>query len=246
MHDDQEEIINEALMQENNFREYIKELSGSASYMRSNRPMSAEALQQLLDQEAEQRAKIREARIRLIKLQNFSKKVQVAMDEKDKQSKHTGMYLIDFEQLKIENTNLSEKIEERNEDISKLRRKVTTTIHVLTHMKEKLEFMRDENEVYKGQVASTEEELSVIRDQLARTKRRRDGYAASNVKMKERMPLVGSDDLLLDYENRKEAINKARMQVVQLTEKHKELHEFIQKNQPVIDELQRTLSNYPK
>jgi len=38
--------------------------------------------------------------------------------------------LIDFEQLKIENQSLNEKIEERNEELLKLRKKTTTTVQV--------------------------------------------------------------------------------------------------------------------
>ena len=46
-----------------------------------------------------------------------------------------GLHLIDFEQLKIENQTLNEKIEERNEELLKLRKKTTTTVQVLTHLK---------------------------------------------------------------------------------------------------------------
>jgi|TARA_B110001469_G_scaffold115927_1_gene120788 hypothetical protein len=45
-----------------------------------------------------------------------------------------GLHLIDFEQLKIENQTLNEKIEERNEELLKLRKKTTTTVQVLTHL----------------------------------------------------------------------------------------------------------------
>lgn len=38
-----------------------------------------------------------------------------------------GLHLIDFEQLKIENQALTEKIEERGEELLKLRRRITTT-----------------------------------------------------------------------------------------------------------------------
>jgi histone deacetylase 6 len=42
-----------------------------------------------------------------------------------------GLHLIDFEQLKIENQSLNEKIEERNEELLKLRKKTTTTVQVI-------------------------------------------------------------------------------------------------------------------
>jgi hypothetical protein len=51
-----------------------------------------------------------------------------------------GLHLIDFEQLKIENQTCNEKIEERNEELLKLRKKITTVVQVLTHVKEKAQF----------------------------------------------------------------------------------------------------------
>ena len=41
-----------------------------------------------------------------------------------------GLHLIYFEQLKIENQSLNEKIEERNEELLKLKKKITTTVQV--------------------------------------------------------------------------------------------------------------------
>ena len=52
-----------------------------------------------------------------------------------------GLHLIDFEQLKIENQTLNEKIEERNEDLHKLKKKNTNTVQILTHTREKLGYL---------------------------------------------------------------------------------------------------------
>ena len=60
-----------------------------------------------------------------------------------------GLHLIDFEQLKIENQTLNEKIEERNEELHKLRKKTITTVQIVTHMREKLQFIQQENQVLK-------------------------------------------------------------------------------------------------
>jgi len=49
-----------------------------------------------------------------------------------------GLHLIDFEQLKIENQSLNEKIEERNQELLKLRKKTTTTVQVTLLYQEKI------------------------------------------------------------------------------------------------------------
>lgn len=156
------------------------------------------------------------------------------------------MFLIDFEQLKVENTNLNEKIEERSEEVLKLRNKVTNTIHIATHVREKLDCVRKENAELRQSVASTDEELSRARDQLARSKRRRDAHLRANTRMKERMPLVGSRDLLLDYERRKGAIREYRTRLVQLTDRHKELTDTIRQHEASMVTLQHELSHYPQ
>ena len=49
---------------------------------------------------------------------------------------HTeGLHMIDFEQLKIENQTLIEKIEERSEELAKLKRKKMLTVQILTHIR---------------------------------------------------------------------------------------------------------------
>ena len=57
---------------------------------------------------------------------------------KAKEELAEGLHLIDFEQLKIENQSLNEKIEERNEELLKLRKKTTTTVQVSLLYQEKI------------------------------------------------------------------------------------------------------------
>jgi histone deacetylase 6 len=55
------------------------------------------------------------------------------------------LHLIDFEQLKIENQTLNEKIEERNEELDKLREKITKNVVIISHTREKLQFVLKQN-----------------------------------------------------------------------------------------------------
>jgi predicted nuclease with TOPRIM domain len=79
-----------------------------------------------------------------------------------------GLHLIDFEQLKIENQTLNEKIEERNDELHKLRKKTTTTVQVLTHVKEKLKFVQEENEVLIDELAGLDDQVKDLRDGLTK------------------------------------------------------------------------------
>ena len=69
--------------------------------------------------------------------------------------------------LKIENQTLNEKIEERNEDLHKLRKKTTTTVQVLTHIKEKLQFCIGEIEIFEDIIKKSKLPIVVKADGLA-------------------------------------------------------------------------------
>lgn len=67
-------------------------------------------------------------RLKNIHLGNQLKRIEQTLRQKEELAE--GLHLIDFEQLKIENQSLNEKIEERNEELLKLRKKTTTTVQV--------------------------------------------------------------------------------------------------------------------
>merc|ERR1712146_494231 len=96
------------------------------------------------DQEKEKDEEASKVRLRNINLRMTLRKLEASLREKEQLAE--GLHLIDFEQLKIENQTLNEKIEERNEELHKLRKKTTTTVQVLTHIKEKLQFVQVDNQ----------------------------------------------------------------------------------------------------
>ena len=48
---------------------------------------------------------------------------------------------------------MNEKIEERNEELHKLRKKIVNTVQILTHTREKLHFVQQDNEALKKTLA---------------------------------------------------------------------------------------------
>ncbi len=88
--------------------------------------------------------------------------------------------MIDFEQLKIENQTYSEKIEERNEvnehsrsihltlflfcqkELMKLRKKIGTTVQILSHIKEKLNFVNHQRDQAAEVLEAKEKEVKQV------------------------------------------------------------------------------------
>lgn len=85
--------------------------------------------------------------------------------------------MIDFEQLKIENQTLNEKIEERNEELHKLKKKITTTVVILSHTREKYQFIVKQNERKNEELAELTNDLTTIKTKLSTLKRKREDMA---------------------------------------------------------------------
>eukprot|EP01065_Artemidia_motanka_P012038 TRINITY_DN16569_c0_g1_i1.p1 TRINITY_DN16569_c0_g1~~TRINITY_DN16569_c0_g1_i1.p1 ORF type:complete len:391 (+),score=164.17 TRINITY_DN16569_c0_g1_i1:62-1234(+) len=226
------------------FRMVKRERAERAVFTRNNKeigqiPAMRRRLDQYEQEEREKSGQVTSARVAYIKMRNRQKKLADLLKEKEKLT--DGLHLIDFEQLKIENTTLNEKIEERNEDLLKLKKKATTTIHILTHVKEKLQFIQGENAALRKQLEALDTTLDEHRSQMTAVKRDRDLFVSENVKMREKMPMIGSEDLLMDYEIRKKQIENLRIEVVEKTNRHHELMQWITKWQPVSQQRQLAL-----
>lgn len=122
-----------------------------------------------------------------------------------------GLLLIDFEQLKIENQTFNEKVEERNEELLKLRSKVTNNVQIITHVKEKLHFVDIENMCKKADLMEIEAQVARKRDILTKTKQARDGLRLDNIRLNQKCGLLGKESLLRDMEekvDRTEVLNQ--------------------------------------
>lgn len=68
---------------------------------------------------------------------------QLESEQKSKVQAATKLQQIDYEQLKIANQSLAEKIEERSEELLKLRRRTVSTLQILAHVREKKHFIEN-------------------------------------------------------------------------------------------------------
>ncbi len=156
-----------------------------------------------------------------INLRTQLKKLEQSLREKEQLAE--GLHLIDFEQLKIENQTLNEKIEERNEEIHKLRKKTTTTVQVLTHIKEKLQFVQSENIELKKELGTLDAKLGDERDKLTKSKHERDKLRTSNEKLKQQQGFASSTLLVKDFEGRKSLLEALQTKLSELQNQHKYL-----------------------
>jgi histone deacetylase 6 len=93
-------------------------------------PISKKLVKQFELAEQKREEDLEKVRLRNISLRTTLRKMERTLRAREQLAE--GLHMIDFEQLKIENQTLNEKIEERNEELAKLKRKKTVTVQVLT------------------------------------------------------------------------------------------------------------------
>ncbi|EMP38889.1 Coiled-coil domain-containing protein 96 [Chelonia mydas] len=159
-----------------------------------------------------------EGRLENIKLQHKVEKLEASLKAQEELAE--GLHLIDYEQLKIENQTYNEKIEERNEELLKLRKKITNTVQVLSQLKEKLQFVEAQNQDQRAQLMEIEALVAQKREILTRTKQARDSLRVQNLKLRQKCGLLGSEVLLRDFENKVDAAEVLSQQLEMLKRHH--------------------------
>lgn len=131
-----------------------------------------------------------------------------------------GLHLIDFEQLKIENQTLNEKIEERNDELSKLRQKIVTNVIILSHNREKYQFILKQNENQGQKLKLLEDELKKSKEQLADDTNKLKKKQFENVKLSQQTGIVAKPTLSKDFEVREVEKQQLLAAIEELKQKH--------------------------
>lgn len=199
----------------------------------TGKPLNSKSMEQRIEQERTKDSELRTLRIRYIRTKNTKEALEAQVREKEEPSK--GLHVIDFEQLKMENSTFGEKIEEKNEGLLKSKLKATTIVHILSHVKEKLQFVQSEESDLMSQFINLKDDLSQHKEILSHLKRERDTLRDANNTMRDNKPLVASDQLLFDYENRRTEKIRHLARITELKEKYEISQDKIRVYQSIVE-----------
>ena len=186
------------------FRRFKREISRESRWSMNGNPIKFKRILAYEALEEQKDTLVGEVRLKHIMLTNQVKSLENQVKQKDELAE--GFHLIDFEQLRIENQTLNEKIEERNDDLHKLRKKTTSTVQVLTHIKEKLCFVEEQNLSLEEQLSELDGTVTNVRARLTKAKQVREALRAENALLKQKQGFIGSDLLVGDFEGRKSTL----------------------------------------
>ncbi|EAR85013.1 hypothetical protein TTHERM_00529650 (macronuclear) [Tetrahymena thermophila SB210] len=207
------------------FLELKREVAKKAANSRTDKPIPEQQINEWEKAELQKSKELQELRLQILRLRNAYVKNQKILKKKEELAE--GLHLIDFEQLKIENQTLNEKIEERNEELHKLKKKNTTTIQILTHTREKLGFVQGENGELNSQNVRKDQELDDMRKQLTQQKKTKDKLRSVNLTLKQQTGIVNSEELGQDYRDLRTRVSKLEEEKKRLEQKLRSMHEAI-------------------
>lgn len=119
--------------------------------------------------EDKQRAKV--AAIEKLRLKNQTLKAQIQKIEQQLQLKEEMgevLHVIDFDQLKIENQQYLEKIEERNSELLRLKLTTGNTVQTLNTLKRRLRNLTAESEWLKHEIAQRNDSIAKVSDEISK------------------------------------------------------------------------------
>lgn len=132
----------------------------------------------------------RDTLIEKLRLKNATLKVQkkkLQMQLKQKEEMGEVLHEVDFNQLKIENQQYIEKIDERNQDLLRLKLMAGNTLQVLNSYKKKLHFYTLESERLKTEISSRLELLSRIDTETKSVEQERSKAEKINRKLRQQL-----------------------------------------------------------
>ncbi|CAH1367043.1 unnamed protein product, partial [Tenebrio molitor] len=138
-------------------------------------------------------------RLEYIKLRNNYIDKQEALNSLDNLG--PNLHLIDYEQLKCDNRNLCDKLEEKELSLASLRRKCQNVMQILAHQREKATAIEVDIQSYNDRLESVMDEFADVREQLSTMKQERDDYRRGANKLKDQAGLLTRPKLLRDMES---------------------------------------------
>ncbi|TNV83379.1 hypothetical protein FGO68_gene100 [Halteria grandinella] len=207
------------------FKELKRSVAQNAVYSRTGKKISQQYIQMKEQAEFQKDEEVTQFRLQNIALRNRLANKEKILKKKEQLA--DGLHLIDFEQLKIENQTLNEKIEERNEELHKLRKKITTTVVILSHTREKLQYVQEQNRTQNEKLKGLNDELNDEKIMLSKMKKDREVLGKENQKLRQQTGIVNKKSLKTDYDHREEEIRSLSERIIGLEEYHSRLYKVI-------------------
>jgi hypothetical protein len=178
-------------------------------------PRTSKVIAERLTRSIEDKIRARDTLIEKLRLKNSTLKVQkkkLQLQLKQKEEMGEVLHEVDFNQLKIENSQYLEKIDERNQDLLRLKLMATNVLQVLNTYKKKLHVLTQESERLKQEISQRKELLQKIDQEMVSVQDERDKADLMNRKYRQQLSDYKVPDVM-DYVQEKAELYDLRKAV---------------------------------
>merc|ERR1712196_67748 len=181
--------------------EFKRDIVTGAENFRTGKTIAEKAVRYM-----EEKLRAKGAMAEKLRLKNMTLKSQIQKMEGQLQQKEDMgevLHVIDFDQLKIENQQYLEKIEDRNNELLRLKLTTGNTVQVLNSLKHKLHNLTAESEWLKRETTTRKESLAKISDEITRVEQEKEQAARLDRKLKREEYTESNMPQVLDYVQQK-------------------------------------------
>ncbi|GBG28885.1 Coiled-coil domain-containing protein 113 [Hondaea fermentalgiana] len=141
--------------------EFKRDIVVGAENFRTGKTVAEKVVKYMEEKLKQKDAVIEKLRLKNVTLKGLIQKVETQLKQKEEMG--DVLHYIDFHQLQIENKQYIAKIEERNQDLLKLKRTTGNTVQVLNNLKKKLNTILTETEWLRKEIQGRKDLLEKIR-----------------------------------------------------------------------------------
>jgi len=181
--------------------EFKRDIVTGAENFRTGKTIAEKAVRYM-----EEKLRAKGAMAEKLRLKNSTLKTQIQKMEGQLQQKEDMgevLHVIDFDQLKIENQQYLEKIEERNNELLRLKLTTGNTVQVLNTLKHRLNNLTSESEWLKRETNQRKESLVKITEEISRVEQEKEQAARLDRKLRREENTESNMPQVLDYVSQK-------------------------------------------
>ena len=181
--------------------EFKRDIVTGAENFRTGKIVAEKAVRYMEDKLRAKAAVAEKLRLKNATLKQQYTKVEASLQQKEDMGE--VLHVIDFDQLKIENQQYLEKIEDRNNELLRLKLTTGNTVQVLNTLKHKLHNLTAESEWLKRETTTRKESLAKISDEITRVEQEKEQAARLDRKLKREENTESNMPQVLDYVQQK-------------------------------------------
>jgi len=181
--------------------EFKRDIVTGAENFRTGKTIAEKAIRYMEEKLRAKAAVAEKLRLKNATLKSQYQKVEGQLQQKEDMGE--VLHVIDFDQLKIENQQYLEKIEDRNNELLRLKLTTGNTVQVLNTLKHKLNNLTTESEWLKRETTTRKESLAKISEEITRVEQEKEQAARLDRKLRREENTESNMPQVLDYVQQK-------------------------------------------